>query len=197
MSRDAWTCFKSKSNIYPCQRSSTVSKYESKQFENTLWRSHNPPKHKHFPKGVWQWNTPLTQKCFCQPEHAEIDKSFCVVQRHIYNKKPASLDCSVASIQMCILGCCVVLIFFFNPIPLNYNIVVKLMHVGTGDFLPKISSLLRYLFASLWLDGLPFTTAVWFSTATHNSDVSNPNIQTTDPCCVNCFAFFAEQVKIY
>lgn len=30
------------------------------------------------------------------------------------------------------------------------------MHVDTGDLLPQISSYLRYLFASLWLDGLRF-----------------------------------------
>lgn len=43
-----------------------------------------------------------------------------------------------------------------SPISLNYNIVVNLMHADTGDLLPQISSYLRYLFASLWLDGLRF-----------------------------------------
>lgn len=59
---------------------------------------------------------------------------------------------------MCILDCCVVLSPPTPPPPisLNYNIVVNLMHVETGDLLPQISSYLRYLFASLWLDGLRF-----------------------------------------
>lgn len=61
---------------------------------------------------------------------------------------------------MCILDCCVVLFPPPPPLPppisLNYNIVVNLMHADTGDLLTQISSYCRYLFASLWLDGLRF-----------------------------------------
>lgn len=154
-----------------------------------------PQKTQQFAKRGLTVKYPFNSETLCLPEHAEIDKSLfsskgmftiktcltwllCYKELNVYSR----------------LLCC-----FVPPTP-NFT---KLQYCGEFNACghwrsPPTNFFLSSVFICITVVGrASFSTAVEFSTATVNSDVSSPNIQNTDACRVNCFAFFAEQVKIY